>query len=61
MARVGALGTYLANLVKRDFYYFLFLPITAVGHAELIVFGAFAATGAMRASAWSDRENRQAT
>jgi phosphatidylglycerophosphate synthase len=41
------LGTYLANAVKRDFYYFLFLPITAVGHAELIVFGAFfAAMGA---------------
>ncbi len=28
---------------------------------SLIVLGAFAATGAMRASAWNDRENRQAT
>jgi hypothetical protein len=28
---------------------------------SLIVFGAFAATGSMRASAWTDRANRQAT
>ncbi len=41
------LGTYLQHAVKRDFYYFLFLPITAVGLPELIVFGAFfAALGA---------------
>jgi phosphatidylglycerophosphate synthase len=41
------LGRYLSNVVKRDFYYFLFLPITAVGLPELIVFGSFfAALGA---------------